>query len=54
MHTNQETENQDVDHVELDKSNVLLMGPTGSGFHLFLDSLFVYYIQNSFVLIVIS
>ncbi|CAI9278619.1 unnamed protein product [Lactuca saligna] len=31
MHTNQETENQDVDHVELDKSNVLLMGPTGSG-----------------------
>nr|GEV28182.1 Clp protease regulatory subunit CLPX2, mitochondrial-like [Tanacetum cinerariifolium] len=24
-------ENQDVDHVELEKSNVLLMGPTGSG-----------------------
>ncbi|CAI9272232.1 unnamed protein product [Lactuca saligna] len=31
MHTNQETKNQDVDHVELDKSNVLLMGPTSSG-----------------------
>lgn len=27
----QGTENQDVDHVELEKSNVLLMGPTGSG-----------------------
>ncbi|KAI3707771.1 hypothetical protein L2E82_36578 [Cichorium intybus] len=25
------SENQDVDHVELEKSNVLLMGPTGSG-----------------------
>ncbi|KAD4179653.1 hypothetical protein E3N88_28244 [Mikania micrantha] len=36
MHRNtdissQRTENQDVDHVELEKSNVLLMGPTGSG-----------------------
>ncbi|XP_024962033.1 CLP protease regulatory subunit CLPX1, mitochondrial-like isoform X1 [Cynara cardunculus var. scolymus] len=27
----QGTENQDVDYVELEKSNVLLMGPTGSG-----------------------
>lgn len=32
----QEIENQDADHVELEKSNVLLMGPTGSGYHLFL------------------
>ncbi|KVH88246.1 ATPase, AAA-2 [Cynara cardunculus var. scolymus] len=31
----QGTENQDVDYVELEKSNVLLMGPTGSGDHLF-------------------
>ncbi|KAL4580542.1 hypothetical protein LXL04_016740 [Taraxacum kok-saghyz] len=31
MDKDQETENQDFDHVELEKSNVLLMGPTGSG-----------------------
>lgn len=28
---NFEAENDDDDNVELDKSNVLLMGPTGSG-----------------------
>ena len=29
-----EVENEDSDSVELEKSNVLLMGPTGSGIYL--------------------
>ena len=33
---NDEAENEDSDSVELEKSNVLLMGPTGSGINLML------------------
>lgn len=53
MHTNQKTKNEDVDHIGLDKSNVPLIGPIGSGFHLFFI-LFLFIILKKIVLIFMS